>query len=64
MKWLKKRTKKPKNKEEIEKFIFDKLKAEYGDSVISEKASETIVIDTDASYRGNSDVWISLEYFH
>lgn len=56
--------KKPKDKEEIEKFIFEKLKAEYGDSVISEKASKTIVIDTDTSYRGNSDVWISLEYFH
>ena len=29
-----------------------------------ERMEKNIVIDTDTSYRGNSDAWISLEYFH
>ncbi len=55
---------KPKDIEEVEKFIFDKLKEEYGDNVLSEKPSKQIVVDTETKYYGNSDVWIDLEYFH
>lgn len=56
--------KKPKDIEELQKFIFEKLKEEYGDSVLSEKPTNTIVVDTETKYFGNSDVWINLDYFH
>lgn len=59
-----KKYKKPKDIEEIQKFIFDKLKEEYGNYVISEKPRNQIVVDTETDYRGNSDVWIDLSYFH
>lgn len=59
-----KNTIKPKNIEEVQKFIFEKLKEKYGDGVLSEKPSDTIVIDTDTEYCGNSDVWIKLNYFY
>ena len=55
---------KPKDIEEVEKFIFDKLKEEYGENVISDKPNNQIVIDTETEYYGNSDVWIDLTYFH
>lgn len=55
---------KPKDIEEVQIFIFEKLKEKYGDSVLSEKPSDTIVIDTDTEYCGNSDVWIKLNYFY
>lgn len=55
---------KPKDIEEVEIFIFEKLKEEYGKNVISEKPSNQIVIDTETQYFGNSDVWIDLAYFH
>ncbi len=55
---------KPKDIEEVEKFIFDKLKEEYGDNVLSTKPSKQIVVDTETYHYGNSDVWIDLEYFH
>lgn len=55
---------KPKDIEEVQEFIFEKLKEKYGDSVLSEKPSDAIVIDTDTEYRGNSDVWIKLNYFY
>lgn len=54
---------KPKDIEEVQKFIFEKLKEKYGNSVLSEKPSNNIVIDTDTEYHGNSDVWIELNYF-
>lgn len=55
---------KPKDIEEVQKFIFEKLKEQYGDSVLSESPSDTIVVDTETYYHGNSDVWINLNYFH
>lgn len=55
---------KSKDIEEVQKFIFEKLKEKYGDSVLSKKPSDTIVIDTDTKYYGNSDVWIKLNYFY
>lgn len=55
---------KPKDIEEVQEFIFEKLKEKFGDSVLSEKPSDTIVIDTDTEYCGNSDVWIKLNYFY
>ena len=55
---------KPKDIEEVEKFIFDKLKEEFGDYVLSEKPGNQIVVDTQTSFRGNSDVWINLNYFY
>lgn len=55
---------KPKGIEEVQRFIFEKLKEKYGDSVLSEKPSDTIVVDTDTEYHGNSDVWIKLNYFY
>ena len=55
---------KSKDIEEVQRFIFEKLKEKYGNSVLSEKPSDTIVIDTDTKYRGNSDVWIKLNYFY
>lgn len=57
-------TAKPKDIEEVESFIFEKLNEKYGNNVLSEKPSNTIVIDTDTKYYGNSDVWIKLNYFH
>ncbi len=60
----KEKTVKPKDIEEVESFIFEKLNEKYGDNVLSEKPSNTIVIDTDTKYYGNSDVWIKLNYFH
>lgn len=55
---------KPKDIEEVQNFIFEKLKEKYGDNVLSKKSANTIVIDTEIKYHGNSDVWINLEYFH
>lgn len=55
---------KPKDIEEVQNFIFEKLKEKYGDNVLSKKSANTIVIDTETKYHGNSDVWINLEYFH
>ena len=55
---------KPKDIEEVEKFIFDKLKEEYGDNVLSANLNNQIVIDTETNHYGNSDVWIDLAYFH
>lgn len=55
---------KPKDIEEVEKFIFDRLKAKYGDNVLSKKPASTIVIDTETKYHGNSDVWIKMNYFY
>ncbi len=55
---------KPKDIEEVQRFIFEKLKEKYSDSVLSEQPSDTIVIDTDTEYHGNSDVWIKLNYFY
>ncbi len=55
---------KPKDIEEVQKFIFEKLKEEYGDNVLSEKPSNEIVIDTETKFYGNSDVWIKLNYFY
>lgn len=57
-------TYKPKDLQEVRNFIFEALESKYGDAVISQKDSEEIVIDTQTSCLGNSDVWISLEYFH
>jgi hypothetical protein len=57
--------KKPKDLEEVRNFIRDKLIEEYGDAVlISSDESKNIVIDTETKYKGNSDVWIDLCYFH
>lgn len=55
---------KPKDIEEVQNFIFEKLKEKYGDNVLSKKSANMIVIDTGTKYHGNSDVWINLEYFH
>lgn len=55
---------KPKDLKEVKDFIFEILEEKYGDAVISQRDNEEIVIDTQTSYLGNSDVWISLEYFH
>ena len=51
---------KPKDIEEVEKFIFKKLKEEYGENVLWANPSNQIVIDTETKYYGNSDVWINL----
>lgn len=55
---------KPVNLQEVKEFIYNSLKRRYGNYVISERDNEDIVIDTKTNYLGNSDVWISLEYFH
>lgn len=55
---------KPVDLQEIKEFIYNSLKGKYGNYVISEKGNKDIVIDTKTNYFGNSDVWISLEYFH
>lgn len=55
---------KPKDIEEVEKFIFDKLKEEYGDNVLSTKPNKQMIVDTETKHYGNSDVWISLTYFY
>ena len=56
---------KPKDLQEINDFIFESLKRRYGNAVISEDNSDNqIVVDTQTSYLGHSDVWISLKYFH
>lgn len=56
--------KKPKDNKEIEQFIFDKLKEEYGDAVRSTKPGNQIVVDTETEFRGVADVWIDINYFH
>ena len=57
-------TYKPKDLHEVKDFIFEALKKKYGDAVISKKDKKHVVIDTQTKQWGNSDVWISLEYFH
>lgn len=57
-------TYKPKDLQEVKDFIFEALKEKYGDAVISKKDEKHVVIDTQTKQWGNSDVWISLEYFH
>lgn len=55
---------KPKDLQEVKDFIYDCLEEKYGKAVISKKEKEQIVIDTQTSYFGNSDVWIKFNYFH
>lgn len=55
---------KPNDISEIKDFIYKSLKRKYGNHVISEKDKEEIVIDTKTNFHGNSDVWISLNYFY
>lgn len=55
---------KPVNLQEVKEFIYNSLKRRYGNYVVSERDNDDIVIDTKTNYLGNSDVWISLEYFH
>ena len=55
---------KPVDLQEVKEFIYNSLKRKYGNHVISERNSKDVVIDTKTKYLGNSDVWISLEYFH
>ena len=63
-KHIKHEYRKPKDIDDIREFIYEKLKKEYGSNVISTHPGEQIVVDTETSYRGNSDVWITMEYFH
>lgn len=56
--------KKPKDLEEVRNFVRDKLTEEYGDSVLNNSNSKSIVVDTETNYCGNSDVWINLNYFY
>lgn len=58
------KSRKPKDIEEVERFIFDKLKEEFGENVLSKEPGKQIVVDTETSFRGNSDVWIDLTYFY
>lgn len=56
---------KPKDLQEVKNFIYDCLKEKYGNSVLSKREDEyQIVIDTNSSFHGCSDVWIDLSYFH
>lgn len=57
----------PENKEEIEKFVFEKLKEEYGDDIVdySEVSSQIVVSETANPPEGeDNDVWIGFSYFH
>ena len=55
---------KPVNLQEVKEFIYNSLKRRYGNYVVSERDNDDIVIDTKTNYLGNSDIRISLEYFH
>jgi len=55
---------KPKDLKEVKAFIYNKLKEQYGDYVLSDSTEGSIVVDTDTEFQGCSDVWIQLHYFY